>query len=55
MTKLLILIQPSNKVSTNNKRKNQIQLHLGFGPIVAAEPPESAPAAAAVGWMELKN
>ena len=32
-----------------------MQLHKGFGSIVVAEPPESAPAAAAVGWMELKN
>ena len=37
-----------------NKQTNQMQLHKDFGPIVAAEPPESAPAAA-VGWMELKN
>ena len=36
-----------------------MQLYKSFCPIIAAEPPESAPtaaaAAAAVGWMELKN
>ena len=34
-----------------NKHRIQIQFYSGFGPIVAAEPPESA-TIDAVGWMD---
>ena len=48
--KITILIQ-----YLANKQTIHMQLQ-GFGSIVVAEPPESArTAAAAVGWMELKN